>query len=131
MAKIVGLGGVFVHFEGDEKEVHKWYQDFFGLDMTEYGTGFIEGEQLVLVSFKRMREISPFLNFRVDDIDAIFDKIKIENLEIVDPVKEYEYGKFGQFKDPFGNVIELWEPYVDEYKKMVQKEIEEYKKGKL
>lgn len=131
MAKVVGLGGVFLQFKGDEKEVLKWYSEFLNMDMTEYGSGFTKGEQLVLLSFKRIKETSPYLNLRVDDIDEMFHKIKDHNLEIIDQVKEYEYGKFGQFKDPFGNIIELWEPYVEQYKKMVKKEIESYKKGKL
>lgn len=131
MAKIVGLGGVFLQFKGEEKEVQKWYNDFFKIDMSEYGAGFIEGEQLVLVTFKRMRENSPYLNFRVDDINSLFLKLKENGLRIVDDVKEYDYGKFGQFEDPFGNIIELWEPNVIEYKKMVNKEIKEYKKSKL
>lgn len=132
MAKIVGLGGVFLQFKGEKKDVQRWYKDFFGLTMSDYGTGFTEGEQLLLVTFKRLREDGPLLNFRVDDIDELFDKIKRHNLEIVDDVKEYEYGKFGQFEDPFGNVIELWEANTDSYKRMVEKEIEEYnKKSKL
>ena len=131
MAKVVGIGGIFLQFKGDEKLVQKWYNENLGMDMSEYGTGFIEGEQLVLLTFKRLNENSPYINLRVDDIDEIFATFKRSNIEIVDEVKKYDYGKFGQFKDPFGNIVELWEPVVEEYKKMVQKEIKEYKKGKL
>ena len=131
MAKIVGLGGVFLQFKGEEKLVQKWYNEFFNLDMSEFGTGFIDGEQLVLLTFTRQREESPYINFRVDDIDSLFAQLEENDIEIVSPVKKYEYGKFGQFKDPFGNIIELWEPFIEEYKKMVRREIKVYKKGKL
>jgi hypothetical protein len=33
-----------------------------------------------------------------------------------------------QFVDPFGNLIELWEPYEEVYLKMVKQEIEGYLK---
>ncbi|AIO19014.1 Glyoxalase-like domain protein [Candidatus Izimaplasma bacterium HR1] len=131
MAKVVGIGGVFLQFKGEKKEVQNWYNEFMGLDMTEYGTGFYEGEQLVLLSFKRSNENSPFINLRVDDIDAMFKKFVDNSIEIVDDIKRYDYGKFGQFKDPFGNIIELWEPFTDKYIEMVKKEIVQYKKGKL
>ncbi len=41
-------------------------------------------------------------------------------------IHDYDYGKFAQFEDPFGNIIELWEPNVENYKKMVLKEIESF-----
>lgn len=129
MAKAVGIGGVFLHFQGDEKEVMKWYETNLGLDMTEYGTGFIAGDQMVLLSFKRgEKPNTPFLNLRVDDIDSLMDSFKQQGLEVLSEVTEYPYGKFAQFVDPFGNPIELWEVYEKEYKEMVQKEIDDYKK---
>lgn len=131
MAKAVGIGGVFLHFKGEEVDVMNWYHEFLGLDMSPYGSGFIEGEQLVLLSFKRSGEDSPYLNLRVDDIDTLFERFTQNNIKIINEVKSYDYGKFGRFEDPFGNVIELWEPVVDVYKEMVKTEIVKYKKGKL
>ncbi len=127
MAKAVGIGGVFLHFEGDEKTVMKWYHDYLGLELSPYGSGFITGEQLVLLSFKRGEGNHPFLNLRVDDLQEIISKFEVDNIEIVSDVKIYDYGKFAQFKDPFGNLVELWEPYIDEYIKMVKKERKDYK----
>ena len=46
MGKVVGRAG-------EEKEVMNWYEKELGFDMTDYGTGFTEGRQLVLLSFKR------------------------------------------------------------------------------
>jgi uncharacterized glyoxalase superfamily protein PhnB len=129
MAKAVGIGGVFLHFKGDEKEVMDWYEKNLGFDMTPYGTGFIEGTQYVLLSFKRGEEsTSPYLNIRVDDIDTIMSDLKKQGIEVISETQEYPYGKFSQFKDPFGNSIELWEVYEEEYVKMVKKEIADYKK---
>ena len=131
MAKAVGIGGVFLHFEGDEKEVMDWYETNLGFDMTPYGTGFYEGEQMLLVSFKRGdKPNTPYLNIRVDDIDTLVNNLKKLKLEIIMDVEEYPYGKFARFLDPFGNAIELWEVYAEPYKEMVKKEVEAYKKAK-
>ena len=127
MAKAVGIGGIFLHFKGDEKELFKWYEANLGLDMSPYGTGFIEGEQLVLLSFKRSSDEGVYINFRVDDIESLMIKFKSEGLKIIKDIESFDYGKFSQIEDPFGNPIELWEPNVDNYKQMVKKEIAEYK----
>ena len=131
MAKAVGIGGVFLHFKGEQQEVMDWYEKHLGFDMTPYGTGFIEGTQYVLLSFKRGdNPNTPYLNIRVDDIETIMEYLKKENVEVLSEVTEYPYGKFSQFKDPFGNAIELWEVYEEEYVTMVKKEIKDYKKNK-
>lgn len=127
MGKVVGLGGIFVHLKGETKELYDWYEKNLGLDMTEYGTGFLEGEQLVLISLKRNQENAPFLNFRVDELNEIITRLKTMNITIISDVTPYTYGLFATFMDPFGNAIELWEPYVDAYKEMVLKEISDYK----
>jgi len=131
MAKAVGIGGVFLHFEGEEQAVMDWYEEHLGFDMTPYGTGFIEGPQYVLLSFKRgNKPNTPFINIRVDDLDELMKQLKDQGLEILSETTEYPYGKFAQFKDPFGNPIELWEVYEEEYIKMVKKEVDTYKKLK-
>ncbi len=128
MGKAVGIGGVFLHFEGEEAKVMKWYEENLGFEMTEYGTGFSSGEQLVLLSFKRGKSKNPYLNLRVDDIEEIINRFVLKGINITKEVTEYPYGKFATFEDPFGNLIELWEPYIEEYLRMVKEEIESYKK---
>lgn len=129
MAKAVGIGGVFLHFEGEEQAVMDWYEENLGLDMTPYGSGFIEGPQYILLSFKRGEEPNtPHLNIRVDDIDTLMENLKKQDLEVLLEVTEYPYGKFSRFVDPFGNPIELWEIYEEEYVKMVKQEVKNYKK---
>jgi uncharacterized glyoxalase superfamily protein PhnB len=129
MAKAVGIGGVFLPFEGNEKDVMNWYHKYLGLQLTEYGSGFVDGEQLVLLSFKKNKSNNIYLNLRVDDIETIFETFEKDSIKIISPIQEYEYGKFGQFEDPFGNQIELWEPKEEVYKKMVEEEIKNFKKA--
>lgn len=127
MTGITGIGGIFLNFAGDKDTLHRWYHKTLGLDMTDYGTGFLEGRQMMLVSFKRDSEDAPIINFRVDDLEAFSNKLKSQDVD-VKQIDEFEYGKFMQFVDPFGNLIELWEPYEEVYLKMVKQEIEGYLK---
>lgn len=127
MAKAVGIGGIFLHFEGDQQELFKWYHENLGMDMSNYGSGFVDGEQLVLLMFKRSNPKGVFLNLRVDDIETLIYEFKNNGLKIVQELNYHDYGIFAQFEDPFGNVVELWEPHEENYKKMVLKEIEAYK----
>jgi predicted enzyme related to lactoylglutathione lyase len=50
------------------------------------------------------------INYRVEDLAALLEELKKENVTIVDEVAEYDYGKFVHILDPEGNIIELWEP---------------------
>lgn len=131
MGKIVGLGGVFINLKGDKDKLYHWYEDVLGLDMSEYGTGFIEGEQLMIISLKRdYSDKGPFLNFRVDDIESLVNHLKKHHIQFLTDIESFDYGKFVRFVDPFDNQIELWEPLVENYKKMVKQEIKTYRDKK-
>lgn len=50
------------------------------------------------------------LNFHVDDLDALLDRLIAEGVD-VDPKRDrYDFGDFGWFIDPEGNRVELWQP---------------------
>lgn len=66
MAKAVGIGGIFIEFKGEKEEVQAFYNEHLGLDRSAYGSGFLQGEQLMLLSFKRDSEEMPLINFRVN-----------------------------------------------------------------
>lgn len=97
--------------------------------MTDYGAGFILGEQMMLLSFKRESDEMPLINFRVDNIEEIMQELKEIGL-VTDEIRDYEYGRFAHFTDPFGNDIELWEPNEKKYREMVRGEINRYLSGK-
>lgn len=128
MAKAIGIGGVFIHMQGDSKALFDWYEKYLSLDFSAYGSGFLSGEQLMVLTFKRDdNPLMPYLNLRVDDIEAMINLMKKDQVEIISDIVEYPYGKFATFKDPFGNVVELWEADRDAYIKMVHEELEKYK----
>ena len=50
------------------------------------------------------------LNFQVDDLDGVLERLSAAGV-LVDPKREdHEYGRFGWFTDPEGNRVELWQP---------------------
>lgn len=131
MAKAIGLGGVFIHLKGDSKALFDWYETYLGLEFSDYGTGFISGHQLMVISFKRVdNSNAPILNFRVDDIETIMSNLKNHQIKIISDITNYDYGKFSTIEDPFGNQIELWEANEIEYIRLVEQELLSYKKKK-
>lgn len=131
MARAIGLGGVFIHLNGNSKALFDWYEQFLGLEFSAYGTGFLSGEQLMTITFKRdANPHMPLLNFRVDDIEAIMDKLKAASITILQDISDYPYGRFATFMDPFNNPIELWEAKPAMYKTLVEEEIKKYQTNK-
>ncbi|MCH4889095.1 hypothetical protein EZV73_15980 [Acidaminobacter sp. JC074] len=127
MAKITGLGGVFIKTKSEVTRLLEWYRDVLELDITEYGLNFLVPNELTLITFEAS-EGETVLNFTVDNLDDFINMLKEKSVQITSPIKEYDYGKFAQIKDPFGNIVELWETRSDNYIQMVRKEIHDYKK---
>lgn len=123
MKKVTGLGGVFFKCDNPQS-MNEWYARNLGLATSEYGTTF-EWRQADHPSKKGSTTWSTFpkdtpyfnpsakpfmINYRVENIVALVDELKKENVTIVDEITEYEYGKFVHILDPERNIIELWEP---------------------
>lgn len=50
------------------------------------------------------------INYTVQNIEALVEKLRSEGVTIIDDIATYDYGKFVHIMDPEGNKIELWEP---------------------
>lgn len=50
------------------------------------------------------------INYRVQNIEGLVNKLRANGVKIVDSMEVVEYGKFIHIMDPEGNKIELWEP---------------------
>ncbi|MCB9687795.1 MAG: VOC family protein [Alphaproteobacteria bacterium] len=123
MAKVTGIGGVFLR-SADPKALTSWYAEHLGIAITAWGgasfvwsedpgaataqtawsvfaqdtTYFGEGQQAVMI------------NYRVDDLDALLEKLAAAGVWI-DPKRQDEsYGRFAWIRDLDGNRIELWQP---------------------
>ena len=50
------------------------------------------------------------INYRVQNIEGLVNKLKENGVTILDTIETFEYGKFVHIMDDEGNKIELWEP---------------------
>ena len=50
------------------------------------------------------------VNYRVDDLEALLDKLKEHRVKIVDQIEAFSYGKFLHILDCDGRKVELWQP---------------------
>jgi predicted enzyme related to lactoylglutathione lyase len=120
MARITGLGGFFFKAR-DPKALADWYARHLGLPINDFG-GAMFGEDekrpgfTLWTPFKN--ETSYFqpstkdfmVNFRVDNLSGMLDRLRSAGAQVDPTIQDYEYGRFGWFMDPEGNRVELWEP---------------------
>lgn len=128
MSKITGIGGVFLDISGDTKRLLNWYHEMLGLDITEYGINFLTPNKFTLITFDNKDPGKAMLNFTVDNLDGFMEALENKGVKVIQETKTQGYGKFAQIEDILGNVIELWEPFDDNYIRMVEEEIEDVKK---
>lgn len=121
IGKAIGLGGIFLKFKNPAK-MNLWYSEVLGLTTNAYGVLFsFNSDQsksalLQLGTFPTDSDYfgsesqQAMINFRVDNLELMLIRLKATNVEILDKMETYEYGKFIHISDPEGNRIELWEP---------------------
>jgi catechol 2,3-dioxygenase-like lactoylglutathione lyase family enzyme len=124
MAKVTGLGGVFVRAR-DPKRLTAWYAEHLGLPVTEWGgVVFVwdecpapEGHGATVWSlfpadteYFGGSEQAAMLNFRVDDLDALLAELAAKGVWIDAKRQDEANGRFAWIKDGEGNRVELWEP---------------------
>lgn len=126
MAKITGLGGVFLKTKKKLDVLMKWYEEVLELEISDCGINFLTPNELTLMTFES-GDGEAVLNFTVDDIDEYLSMLKGKGVPIHKDIETFEYGKFLQILDPFDQIVELWEPVQDAYVKMVKEEIKTYK----
>ncbi len=124
--KVTGIGGVFF-FSDNPGESRAWYADNLGLEVNEWGSSFEfrnanRPEEINYLQWSPFKNGSEYfapskkefmINYRVQHIELLLEKLKAKGVTIVDEIETYEYGKFVHIMDNEGNKIELWEP-VDE-----------------
>jgi len=121
--KVTGIGGIFFRSK-NPKETMEWYGNNLGLAITEFGSPFEfrnanRPDEINYLSWSPFEEGTDYfdpsekefmINYRVQNIVGLVDKLKKNGVTIVDEIEEYDYGKFVHIMDPEGNKIELWEP---------------------
>lgn len=121
--RVTGIGGIFFFSENPEK-TKEWYSENLGLEVNQWGSSFEfrnanrpdEINYLQWSPFKQGSEyFSPsnkefMINYRVQNIEGLVNKLKNNGVTILDNIETYDYGKFVHIMDAEGNKIELWEP---------------------
>jgi len=120
---ILGIGGVFFK-SANRDQMREWYLKHLGLadkgggamlpwrehddPQTEHVTVWT-----IFPTSSKYLDPSPasfMINYIVDDLDALLDRLKQEGVKI-DPKRMNEsYGRFAWIYDLDGNKIELWQP---------------------
>lgn len=121
--RVTGVGGIFFK-SADTKAAKEWYAKNLGLVMNEYGSTFESRnanrpEEINYLQWSVFSDKTKYfdpskkdfmINYRVQNIEALVEKLKRNGVRIVDSVANYDYGKFVHILDHEGNAIELWEP---------------------
>ncbi|MDW3193355.1 MAG: VOC family protein [Cytophagales bacterium] len=124
--KITGIGGVFFKSQ-NSISLKNWYAKSFSLNVDEYGALFearqsTDPEKMQYLQWGPFKQDTTYfdpsqaafmINYRVQNIEGLVEKLRNEGVTIVDEIETFEYGKFVHVMDPEGNKLELWEP-VDE-----------------
>ncbi|MBN6152756.1 VOC family protein [Xanthomonas sp. AmX2] len=124
MARVTGIGGVFLKGKGDRAALAAWYRDHLGMPLEGFGGAVLRwpddtaddrGLTVWHVADRDSRWFSPseasfMINYRVDDLDALLAQLHAGGVAVVAGPETHENGKFAWVMDPDGNKVELWEP---------------------
>jgi predicted enzyme related to lactoylglutathione lyase len=124
MAKVTGIGGVFIKAKTDGKELAAWYAKHLGLVLEDFGGAILKwpadtaedkGLTVWTTAAPDSKWFAPstssfMINYRVDDLRALVEQLKADGVTIVAGPESHENGRFAWVLDPDGNKVELWEP---------------------
>lgn len=117
MARVVGVGGVFVR-TSDPDGWKAWYERVLGVSFEAFGAAIFPhptvGHSLIAAFGADSGYFSPsphalMVNLIVDDLAGVLARAAAEG-EAPLWREESEYGQFAHLVDPAGVKIELWQP---------------------
>ncbi len=126
MAKITGIGGVFLKAKSDPKALSAWYEKNLGMTLESFGAAILrwtedraedKGVTVWHTAAPDSDWFSPstssfMVNYRVDDMAGMLEQLRRNDVPIVKGPEFHENGAFAWIMDPDGNKIELWEPKI-------------------
>ena len=119
--RILGIGGVFFK-SANQQQMREWYRKHLGLADEGHGVMLSwrekdnpENEHVTVWTVfpdnsKYFEPASFMLNYIVDDLDALLERLEKEGVKIDPKRQDEEYGRFAWIYDLDGNKIELWQP---------------------
>src|SRR5580698_10653252 len=120
--RILGIGGIFFK-SANRDQMRQWYSQHLGL--ADKGQGVMlpwrehddpqKEHVTVWTVFPNSTDYIPatqplMINYIVDDLDALLDRLKLEGVKIDAKRMNESYGRFAWIYDADGNKIELWQP---------------------
>ena len=121
--RILGIGGIFFK-SANQQATREWYGKHLGLE--DKGGGVMmpwrekdhpENEHVTVWSvfpgntkYFDPSQASFMVNYVVDDLDALLERLQKEGVKIDPKRQDADYGRFAWIYDPDGNKIELWQP---------------------
>ena len=116
---VTGIGGFFFRSR-DPEALARWYEERLGItgvpqSYREEPWRQQEGETVFAPFPQDSQMIGPpehtwMINLRVDDLDALVQRLEAAGETVrVDP-ERYPNGRFAELRDPEGNGIQLWQP---------------------
>ncbi|MGA2736143.1 MAG: VOC family protein [Bryobacteraceae bacterium] len=120
--RILGIGGVFFK-SADRDQMREWYSKHLGI--ADKGQGAMlpwrehddpqKEHVTVWTIFRTSTDYIPatqafMVNYIVDDLDALLDRLKEEGVKVDAKRMNESYGRFAWIYDLDGNKIELWQP---------------------
>ena len=121
--KVIGIGGIFFYSD-NPTESREWYAKNLGLEINDWGSSSFESRNIDKPDEINSLQWCPFktgdeyfnpskkefmINYRVQNLEGLIDKLKDNGVTILDSIATYDYGKFIHIMDAEGNKIELWE----------------------
>ena len=121
--RVLGIGGIFFK-SANQQQTREWYGKHLGL--ADKGSGVMlpwrekdnpEKEYMTVWSvfpgdtkYFEPGEAAFMVNYIVDDLDALLERLQTEGVQIDPKRQDEEYGKFAWIYDSDGHKIELWQP---------------------
>ena len=127
MARITGIGGVFFK-TSDTDATRRWFQDQLGLATESFGAVFpwrerenpdVKGYTVLGLHSRSSTYFDPseqpfMVNFRVDDLDAMLERLRAGGAVVTKVFDPEPNGRFAHVMGPDGIKFELWQPIADD-----------------
>ena len=124
MARVTGIGGVFIRSKGDGRTLAEWYRKHLGMNLEDWGGSILKwpddkagdgGLTVWHTAGSDSKWFSPststfMINYRVDNLAELLDGLRADGIPIVGGPESHENGKFAWIMDPDENKVELWQP---------------------
>src|SRR6185295_16400976 len=111
--KVTGIGGIFFYSD-NLQETKEWYTRNLGIEINDWGSSSFDSRNLNNPDEINTLQWCPFkkgsehfapskkefmINYTVQNIEALVNKLKENGVTIVDSIETYDFGKFVHIMD--------------------------------